>query len=368
MKITFCIDSISKGGAERVLVNLANHLAENETNKVDILTLRKSNSAYLISDKVKLLTLNININKKNLFQKVKNLFLNLKRYREYIETSNPDIIISFLPRSSYYSAIIASKTKTKLIISERNNPSSIYTSKIKKVLTNYLYGKADKLVFQTRMAKDFFSKKIQNKSIIIPNSVAEEFFDNSYIGTRQKKVVTVGRLAEQKNHSLLINAFKIVVENHPEYKLYIYGEGPLKEKLLTIIKNYRLENNVYLMGISCNIIEDIYDASIFVLSSNFEGMPNALMEALTLGVPSISTDCDCGGPKQLIQDGVNGLLVPVGDSQKLANAINELIENQKLSHKFSINSIKQMKNYKKEIIYSKWIDVIDNIVEGQKNS
>lgn len=364
MKITFCIDSLSKGGAERVLVNLANYFAKSKTNKINILTLRKDNNiAYMLNNNVELISLNINTGKKNAFQKIHNLILNLKTYKKYIKKNNPDIIISFLPRASYYSAIIACITKTKLIISERNNPNSIYANKIKKFITTHLYKKANMLIFQTNMAKNFFCKKIQKKAVVIPNPVSEEFFNKCYNGKRNKNIVNVGRLTEQKNQKLLIDAFYDFSKRHNDYNLIIYGEGPLRTELEEYIKSLNLETLVKLPGIIDNIADKIVDSSMFVFTSNYEGMPNALMEAMTLGIPCISTDCPCGGPREIIDNGINGFLVPVGEKNEIVSKMEEIIMDD-VSQKFSINAVEKMQLYKNDLINEKWKNYIEKILKG----
>ncbi len=363
MKICFFIDTMTCGGAERVIANLSNYLVKLNYD-VTILTLLDRECAYSLDDKVIYKSLKIKEGKKSLYKKVISIFDNVKLLSKYLKDNKPDIVISFLPRASYYSAIACKKNKTKLIISERNDPKAIYNTYLKKVLTKFLYAKANFMVFQTEEAKMFFQKSIRNKSIIIPNPVNDLFLTNIYEGIRKKKIVTVGRLTEQKNQILLINSFDKFVKNHSDFELYIYGEGPLREKLENEIENLSLSNKVFLPGVSNNIMDCIIDASMFVLSSNYEGMPNALMEALALGVPSISTDCPCGGPFELITNNENGILIPINDVENLVLAMNKLAENQNLQEKFSKNSSSKMKNYSVDKINARWLKIIKEITKN----
>ena len=363
MKILFCIDTMTSGGAERVIANLANYLSK-LNHEVTILTLLDRECAYKLDSSVKYHSLKIREGKKKIFDKIKSIFENKKKYLKYLENNKQDIIISFLPRASYYSAMVAKKSKTKLIISERNDPSSIYNSIFKRVWTKFMYKKADGFVFQTKMASEFFNKDIVNRSVIIPNPVNDSFFIDYYKGNRKKIIVSIGRLSSQKNQLLLINAFKKVSDNHSDYKLIIYGEGPLRNELENRIKELNLSDKVFLPGISKNILEDIYDASMFVLPSNYEGMPNALMEALALGIPSISTDCSCGGPRELIINNKDGLLIPVNDKESLIEAMENLINNPDKCLKFSKASNKKMKKYNVEEINKKWLAIINKVLKG----
>jgi glycosyltransferase involved in cell wall biosynthesis len=147
---------------------------------------------------------------------------------------------------------------------------------------------------------------------IIPNPINPEFNVKPFSGKRRKIITSVGRLSEQKNQHVLIEAFSRIEKDFPDYELVIYGEGNLRETLENQIKTLKLENKVKLPGVKKNIKNEIYDCSLFVLPSLYEGMPNALMEAMALGLPVISTDCPCGGPRFLIHN-YNGLLVKVNN-------------------------------------------------------
>lgn len=361
MRILFCIDAMPKGGAERVVANLSNYFASNKKNSVRILTLVNGECAYELENSVNYMSLNFTFTSNHL-TKIVCAYKNVKKYIKFLKTYRPDIVISFLPTASYYSSISCHFAGVKLIISERNNPSSIYDTKIKELITKFLYSKASGFVFQTKMASHYFSKNIQKKSTIIANPINEKFFVEPYIGLRKKRIVTVGRLDVQKNQILLIEAFNVVLKKHPDYQLYIYGEGPLRMDLEKKIKKLNIEDHVFLPGVSNNIISEIYDATAFVLSSDYEGMPNALMEALALGIPSISTDCPCGGPSELIKDGFDGILIPIRNQESLASAIEKIIGDPKLAGILSYNSSKKMKKYNIKEINKKWDKYIRSIM------
>lgn len=175
-------------------------------------------------------------------------------------------------------------------------------------------------MFQTSDAQKWFPERLQKKSRIIYNAVKEEFYQVERTPVRGE-IVTCGRLTEQKNHRLLIDAFAEVQKIYPFATLKIYGEGVLREKLQNQIDSLNLNEKVFLMGATNDVAKALQTADLFVLSSDYEGMPNALMEAMAAGVPCISTDCPCGGPRELFGEDASDKLVPCNDSAQLAEAI-----------------------------------------------
>ena len=363
MKILFNLGTLRKGGAERVVANLSNYLAENN-NDVSIVISVEKQSYYKLNNNVKLYGLDRKKASNNFL--IKNIS-RLKRLNHIVRTIKPDIIISFLPEPSY--RVLALKLfnkKLKVIVSVRNDPKIEYKTKINRIVMKILYPLADGFVFQTKEAKEYFSKKIQQKSVIIPNPIDKKIIQRKvYTGKKEKKIVAVGRLVEQKNHELLINAFNIVKDQIPEYNLIIYGEGSLREKLQEQIERLNLKERVFLPGNVDNIADKIENASLFVLSSNYEGMPNALMEAMALGLICISTDCPCGGPRFLIENNVNGYLINVGKEKELANKIKEIIVDTKQEklEEVSNNARKKMLQMSEEKIGEIWFKYICSVTK-----
>lgn len=358
MKILFCIGNLSKGGAERVASNLCNYLIKE--NEVTIITTIGEKSEYILDEKIKIKCLENEDTDKNFI--IKNIE-RIRKLQKIVKTEKPDIIISFLPEPSY--RILFFKIfnrKLKIIVSVRNDPKIEYKSKINRLVMKMLYPLANGFVFQTEEAKEYFSKKIQYKSIIIPNPIKEEFICEAYTGKREKIIVAVGRLEEQKNHKMLIEAFSKLPEEFKEYKLIIYGEGSLRNKLEEQINELKLNDRVLLPGQINNIKEKIYKASLFVLSSNYEGMPNALMEAMALGIPCISTDCPCGGPKFLIKNKENGYLIDTNDTENLYKMMEEILKTDQTRISQNANKITIKLNPKN--INKKWKEYIKEIKES----
>lgn len=358
MKVAFYINAIHEGGAERVVVNLASNFAD-RGDDVILITSFKDEWEYPYSPKVK--RYNLERKKNNGSRIGRNLF-RIKELRNILKIESPDCIISFMAEPNYRAVISSFGLKTKVVISVRNDPNKEYEGKIGRFLGKVLLPFADGCVFQTEDAKMWFPKRLQNKSQIIFNAVKEDFFevDRRVI---ENTIVTCGRLEEQKNHKLLINAFELVLKEHPSVRLMIYGEGKLKSDLLELIESKGLRDNVFLCGNSDNVPDVLSKAEIFVLSSDYEGMPNALMEALAAGVPCVSTDCPCGGPRSLIIDKLNGRLVPVENMQLLADILNELLDNKEITKNFGKEAQKLAHVFWPAKIYEKWYVYIERVID-----
>lgn len=356
MKIVFCIDSLNKGGAERVISILANNFSNK--NEVSIITTTSTKCAYTIDNSINLFSLDNE--KVNALQRLK------RPYRMYklLKKLNPDIVICFMPSQSFRVLLVKPLFKFKTIVSVRNDPKMEFKPLKCKLVKFLFYNRSDGFVFQTEDAKNYFNKKIQSRSIIIPNPIKQEFIDRKvYTGKKENVIVSVGRLEPQKNHELLIDAFYDIKDKFKNYKLIIYGEGYLREKLEKKIEKLGMKDRILLPGNVDNIAEKLEKAKLFVLTSNYEGMPNALMEAMALSLPCISTDCPCGGPKFLIKDNKNGILVDVGDIEKLKDLLVYVIQNLNTQKFINIknNSRKEMQKYTVKNICSKWYDYIKNI-------
>lgn len=362
MKITFCISSLSKGGAERVISILANGLIEE--NEIEIIVNTKLNTAYKFDNKIKILELDKKIHTNTL---LKNM-ARVKLINEELKKEKPDIILTFLPMPSFRILYANRKLKIPIIVADRNDPKQEYKSFIYKVLMKWLYPKADGFVFQTNEQKEYFKKEIQKKSKVIFNPIKEEFLVEGNSNKERKNViVSVGRLVEQKNQKILINAFSKIANKYPEYKLKIFGEGNLKRELQKQIDDLNMKDRIYLCGVCDNIKEELEKAKIFVLSSNYEGMPNALIEAMASGCAVISTDCPCGGPRELIENNKNGILVPVNNEQELSNKIEYLIRNEEKAKIIGENAKKVQEKLNPDNILQQWENYIIKILQKGRN-
>ena len=359
-KVVFYVDSLRKGGAERVVSTLANFFSTIEDYDVYIFSLMKCKIEYSLNSNVKVFFISDsnNYQNKNIFRRLINVREKIKTTKNLLKKINPDVVISFLPSSSFLALLTK---KTKVIISVRNDPNVEYAGLKNKLLMKLLYPKCDGAVFQTSDAEKYFNNIIKNR-IVIYNPLSHLFL-NKKIDRKEKEktIVSVGRLEKQKNFDLLINAFSLFEKKNPDYKLIIYGEGNERNKLQEKIRSCDLENKVVLTGQVDDIQDKIINSSLFVMSSNFEGMPNALIEAMALGIPCISTDCPCGGPRELINSGENGILVPTNDEIALSTSMDKVINDEKLAKKISENGLKIRDLLDEERICLKWKKYIEEV-------
>ena len=357
MNISMFIGSIYGGGAERVICNLANHLIRRGHN-VEILTMSETPKQYELDRDVSVFHLLPLNERKN---KLYNDLIRVHRLRQYMK-SHKDIhvYIVFLPATSIMLLTFKNLTKAKIISSERADPA-LYLPVMGKTL-RLLAKRADGFVFQTEDAKTWYGDSVKDiHTAIIPNPISPNFIRPKYEGERRKVIAGVGRLTDQKNFSLLIRAFSRIASDIPDYNLVIYGEGNKRAELERLIESLGMQKRISLPGNIQNIADEMQKNSLFVLSSNSEGMPNVLMEAMALGLPCISTDCPCGGPRFLIQDGVNGVLVPVGDEVRMAEVMKKVITDTDFREKIADNAMNIQKKLAPENIYSQWDSLIEKV-------
>lgn len=355
MKITLFIGGLSNGGAERVICNLANYLV-NKKHDVEVLTISNEDSAYGLNKDIKHCPLIKGVFAQTPLRKI----IGIIRFVKYLMVRKRDIYIVMLPQTTFMLLQMRFLTSAKIIAAQRIMPSSLKPQTQKQLLS--LAYKADGWAFQTEEQLRWFGGALQSaKTIIIPNAVNPIFIQPPYSGNRKLQIISVGRMTIQKNQKLLIYAFEEVHKAYPDYKLIIYGEGPEKNNLIALVKKLNLCDSVMFPGFITNIEKEIKSASLFVLPSDFEGIPNALLEAMALGLPCISTDCEGGGARLLINNRENGLLIPKGDIKAMSNAIIFLLSQPQIAKMMGQNAHKVCQQYAPDIIYSKWEKFVNEV-------
>lgn len=348
--------SLGNDGAERVLSELCNEWIELGQNVALVQIFGSKNVTYKLSNKVKIINIEKgNYTKANRFIKyifvLRELIRILKNHKEYT-------IISFLPIAQFMVYISSLFINNRIIFSERNDPNMWPNSSIKRKLRDTAFLCADVCVFQTEYAMNHFPKKIRNKGIIIKNPISRDIPD-IYCGVKRKAIVCVCRLEKQKNIPLLIDAFESFHLDHPEYILEIYGKGKEEIKIKNILKNKNLTNYVHLCGFVNDVFEKIKSASIFVLSSNYEGIPNSLLEAMALGIPVVCTDCPVYGVREIIDNKINGYLVNTNDRNELKKAMKEIVELDDIGLQNLCNSAQKIrKEYNISKISESWLKIV----------
>ena len=360
-KIAFYINSLSKGGAERVLLNLAHYFKE-QGYEVIMVTSRVAEEEYERSPSIKRYITD-DIKKNSLMGRIRYVFQRHKFLQKIWENEKPDYIVSFIGKMNIFAFMTAKKFKIPVYVSVRNDPKTEYATRSMRVLMKHYFKYAKKIIVQTGEAKQYFSPRLQEKIVILPNSLSEQFMVERYEGERANEIVTVGRIDGQKNHALLIKAFAKIHCNHPETVLRIYGGCPkgndTLEKLKALSEELNISDCVFFEGKQSHIEEKIYKSRLFVLSSDFEGMPNALLEAMSLGLAVISTDCPCGGPREIIRDEENGLLVPVGEVDSLAMAMDRVLASPEMAEEMGRNAAKIQDILNPQEVNKMWLNTIE---------
>ncbi len=355
-KIAILLGGLNTGGAERVAVSFFNYLIKRKKN-VELLFIlfNKNNSLYELDKKIKVIE--IISNKGN---GVANFFHRKKELKKIFELEKPDIIFTFFEKTTLYS-LLSKNTESALISSDRANIN--YRSLMRRILCRYTAKRCDGYIFQTESAKKCYGKKVQRHSTIIPNAVSTYAKE-----CRNKKniISAMGRLTWQKGFDVLIKAYAIFNEKHNDYILNIYGDGPDFSSLKDLINSLNLNEKVNLLGNRRDAIDDISESKLFVLSSRFEGMPNALLEAMASGVACISTDCPFG-PNEIIENGKNGILVQVDDVEELAKNLEKVLCDDTLRKGIEEQAIKIREKYSSSAIYEKYYEYLMNTLYRKKN-
>lgn len=366
MKIAFFISSMVLGGAERTVAALANEFIK-YGDKINIITLDNQTSFYYLDPQVKYINLNTLKDSKNLFDALINNSRTIRALRKIIKKEKIDALISFNTTTMTAAIISSLFLRTRVIGTEMSNPYLIETNKLWQFMKRNISVLADGFIFQTKESTSYFRKAVLKKSTVIPNAVfcQEIPTENISISDRKRDICAVGRLETVKGFDVLIKAFAEFCKVRDGYSLSIYGEGSERENLQLVIDNLKLNDKVFLYGKVSDIPKRIYKSYMFVLSSRFEGMPNALMEAMACGLPCISTDCDFG-PRDLIRNGGNGLLVPVDDINALAAAMDTVAQNSDLAEKLSENAKEINNTHSLDIIAKAHHQYIKSIVSGRR--
>lgn len=363
-RIALYISALRKGGAERVLVNLADYLAENGY-QVTMVTQYQKENEYPLNPKVKRVISDIS-GEEVTKSRILNFVRRFRKLRNIWKSEKPEIILSFIGKNNILAILTSFGLGSAVAVSVRSEPAREYYNKWMRFMARNLFYAADGVILQTKECFSFFPKRIRKKAVILRNPINTAFFKKRYGGERDKTIVTVGRVDENKNHRMLIQAFAGLAEEFPDYKLIIYGDGEQRKPLLKLVEQMDLQERVLLPGNVENVPEMIYKAGVFVLSSNKEGMPNALIEAMIMGLTVVSTNCPCGGPAELIDHGVNGLLTPVGDVEKMKDNLQILLNDLQKSEELGRNAAKTGDIYRPEKVYKEWENYL-NLLAERKN-
>ena len=350
MKITFVTDTMHCGGSERVISELANYFAK--ANEVSLVCLRRRVVDYDISSNVRVLFADDHC--RSMVQKV--------FWFNKVARQEGGVVIAFMVPVYIFTLVSLLFTRIPVIISERNDPEA--ASLFRKVARRLLLFRAQSIVVQTNDIKNYFPKKYQDKTVVIKNPISEKFESGAALtAAKEDTIISVGRLDEQKNQRLMIEAFSEIASDYPGYSLKIYGEGPLRGELHKLIDEKGLSGRVFLMGKSTEIFAHLCSSRIFVLTSDYEGFSNALTEAMCVGLPVVSTKVS--GTQETIVSGKNGLLVEKRNKPELVRALRALLDNPQFAYKLAVEAVKIKETVDFETICRQWQNVINDITRDE---
>ncbi|MCR4789339.1 MAG: glycosyltransferase [Lachnospiraceae bacterium] len=364
MKLAIYISGMRKGGTERKVANLANYMSE-KGHDVVLVNAYRFDDEFAVNESVKRLTCEPDATELP-GSRIGNYRARFNALKDIWLKERPDAILSFIGKTNIMTLLTSKGLGIPVAVGVAGDPNEEYYSPVLKFLARNLFKRADAVILQTKRSMSFFPEKVRNKAVIMRNPVSADFDIDRYEGERDKTVVTLGRIDENKNHSLIIDAFAEIADKYPEWKVIIYGEGPLKETLEDRVKGLGLSDKILFPGYTNDVVGVLKKAGVFVLSSNTEGSPNALIEAMMLGVPVISTDCPCGGPGELIRDGENGLLIPVNDRAKMQESLQKIFDNCHFSDQIGRKSSATRDIYSPKKVFGAWEELLTNLANKGK--
>ena len=360
MKLLIVIPTLGNGGAERVASILGN--AFSKKHDVRIVLLEDSSiNPYVLNDSIQIKKLDFKVKHGHKLSSIFLYFANFSKIRsaliKEIEEYNPSTIISFLPKVDFLISTIKLKG-IRWIASERNDPKS-RSFIVRKALIS-IFKKSSILVVQTNKVLNFYKKNKIPNVLIIKNPISRIIHQSTVANIINVPfILSVGRLDKQKNLGTLIKVYyHLKKRDGIEHKLIIIGEGPLRKKLTSLVSRLGIKDYVFLPGRIDDVASYYSKASLFVLPSKYEGMPNALLEAMSFGIPVVSTDFYTGAAKELICDG-NGFLVPVDDKKALENAISRgLALNDDERRNMARRSFLVLEDYSVEKVIQEWEKIL----------
>lgn len=353
MKLTFVTSTLHAGGSERVMSLLANTF-DKRGYEVEIICINKHLVFYPIKDDVKVWFAEDEVKSTSILKKMMWL-------RKHVKKEKPDVVIAFMLEVFCVTLASLIGINIPVISSERIDPH--FFGKAKGFLRWVLLRRTAHLVVQTERIKEFYSPKLQARTTIIKNPVTEKVFELKPVA-KENRMIAVGRLAYQKNYPMMFRAFAHVHQDFPDFKLFVYGDGPQKDEICDEIRQLGMGDYIILAGKSDHIIDEMNRSRLFVMSSDYEGMSNALLEAICVGLPVLSTDVS--GAKDLIENGKNGYVVPVGDEAAFTVALKQMLSSADMMETMGQNSKSKAPEFKEEKIVEQWEYVINDVVKAKK--
>lgn len=360
-KIAFYVGALRKGGAERVFVNLANYF-RGEGYEVIMVTQYRVEEEYDLPDGVGRILSDIE-KEKVTRSRVINFFRRLNKLHAIWKEQKPDLVLSCIGKNNFMAVVTTWGTRTKPVVSVVGEAKEEYPTKLMRLLANILFSRAAGIILQTERSRSFFRKNVGQRAVILPNSLNPDFIRPRYEGEREKRIVSVGRMDANKNHEMQLRAFATLQDRYPGYELVIYGDGELHSFIEELAQELGIAERVVLPGVVADVARRIERASLFLLTSYSEGVSNALIEALALGLPVIATDVPSGGTEELMKDGVNGLIISAGDQKALETAMERILSEPAYADRLGKEAAKIQERLAPERVNALWKAYFEGIIE-----
>lgn len=354
--IIFVTISMVGGGTERVISVLANEAAS-KGHRVTIMMIGDDRVEYELDESVNIICVS-----KATGGRLTARIARIKAMRNVIKNSGGADIIAMGSTASIFAIISAWGLKNRVVATERNDPVRFNLKPITpvmKVIREFLYGHAYRVVHQTEDAKNYFGRRVVERSRIIMNPLPDGIYLRRKVCAREKTVIGAGRFVLYKGVDFLIDSFAAFSRIHPEYTLKIFGKGELEDFLKEKVAGYELTDKVLFCGFSDDMYGELLKGGMYVSPSRSEGVSNALMEAMCLGIPVIATDCPIGGNRMCVDDGISGLLTGVDDKEAMVNAMCKVAEDISFGEMLAHNAAKRSDEWTVEKIWKQWERLFD---------
>lgn len=359
-KIAFYIGSLRKGGAERVFVNLADYFRR-EGYEVVMVTQYRFEEEYDLPVGVGRVLSDIR-EEEVTRSRVRNFFRRLNKLHMIWKEQKPDLVLSCIGKNNFMAVVSAMGTGTKAVVSVVGEAAEEYPTKGMRMLADLLFPCAAGIILQTERSRVFFHKRVGARAVVLPNSLNPAFIRPRTEGEREKEIVSVGRMDQNKNHEMQIRAFAALQRSFPEYTLTLYGDGELRSSLEELAEELGIADCVRFPGVVPDVADRIERASLFLLTSYSEGVSNALIEALALGLPVIATDVPSGGTEELMTDGVSGLIIPAGDQKALEDAMRRMLGDPAYADRLGREASKIQEKLAPERVNTLWKAYFERII------
>lgn len=349
---------------------MANHWAQ-EGETVTLISLDSAETdTFQLSDSVQRHALGLMQDSNNLWQAVYNNWYRIKKLREAIKQSEPDVVISLTDRMNVLTLLASHQSKWPVLISERSDPRHHPIGRLWSALRKYMYPRATVLVVQTEGVADYFRAWLKSTPIeVIPNAVPAPRSPDVPVVTEKDVlerppshlILGMGRLSYEKGFDMLIDAFSLLAHEFPEWKLRILGEGPLRDSLQKTINESGLQEQIELAGWGADPELFLDQGELFVLPSRYEGFPNALLQAMSRGLACISFDCE-SGPADIAREDLQVMLVPAENVSELTWAMRELMQDERLCKEVAVQNLQVTERFSVARYFEAWDQLINQTI------